>query len=274
MSDCQVMKCPDVPTESCGNSDRILVFTYQCSGPYIPNYQGCIDPNATSLPYCNTQLSYEARVADLISRLTLAQKIAIIAPQPELGNTCEVHAAGVPEIGLPPYSYLVETNTGVASACISEEKCVTTFNGPLGMAASFNRTNWFLKGSVLGTEMRALRNLAWHRGDVDDLIGLTGYGPNINIARDPRFGRNSELAGEDPFLSGTYAANMVSGMQQKDSKGYPKMLAYLKHFTAYSRETNRGHDTYNISMHDLWETYLAQYEIAFIEGQATGAMCR
>lgn len=100
-----------------------------------------------------------------------------------------------------------------------------------------------------------------------------GFGPNINIARDPRFGRTSELPGEDPFLSGLYATMMVQGMQEKDSKGHPKMLAYLKHFDAYSRETDRGHDNYNISMFDLFDTYLRQYKMAFMVGQATGAMC-
>jgi beta-D-xylosidase 4 len=62
--------------------------------------------------------------------------------------------------------------------------------------------------------------------------------------------------------------------QEVDAHGYPKMLALLKHFTAYSTETNRGHDSYTISMHDLWDTYLAQYEIAFVRGGAAGVMCR
>ena len=98
--------------------------------------------------------------------------------------------------------------------------------------------------------MRAFNNLAWHRGNANDKIALTGFGPNINIARDPRFGRASELPGEDPTLNGKYAASMVQGMQQLDSAGHPKMIAYLKHYTAYSKEQNRGHDSYQISMCD------------------------
>ena len=90
-----------------------------------------------------------------------------------------------------------------------------------------------MKGSVIGTEMRAFHNLAWHRGNTGNLIGLTGFGPNLNIARDPRFGRISELPGEDPYHSGTYGYHMIQGMQEKDENGHPKMLAYLKHFTAY-----------------------------------------
>lgn len=120
-------------------------------------------------------------------------------------------------------------------------------------------------------------NLGWRRGtggsNSPDRIGITAYGPNINNQRDPRFGRSSELPGEDPLLSGSYASEMVQGMQEEDAQGYPKVIAYLKHFTAYSRETNRGHDNYEISTHDLFESYLPQYEQAFREGQASGAMC-
>jgi beta-glucosidase-like glycosyl hydrolase len=209
-----------------------------------------------------------------MGRLTLTEKIAMISPQPQLGEICGDHTAGKASIGLPPYFWLVETNTNVASSCFGPDRCATTFSGPLGMAASFNRTNWHLKGLVLGTEMRAFSNAGWPRGtSPQDLIALTAYGPNINIARDPRFGRTSELPGEDPFLNGQYAKHMVQGMQTEDAGGHPMILAYLKHFTAYSRETDRGHDSYQISTHDLFETYLAQYEIGFVEGRATGAMC-
>jgi beta-D-xylosidase 4 len=94
------------------------------------------------------------------------------------------------------------------------------------MAASFNRTNWQLKGQVFGREMRAFNNARWSRFDItsQDHIGITGYGPNINIARDPRFGRTSELPGEDPFLNGHYASHMVQGMQHQDRNGHPAMV--------------------------------------------------
>ena len=80
--------------------------------------------------------------------------------------------------------------------------------------------------------------------------------PIINQPHDARFGRSSELPGEDPYFVGQYAAHMVSGMQETDAAGYPKILAYLKHFTAYSRETNREHDDCRISQFDLWDSYL------------------
>eukprot|EP00299_Pterocystis_sp_00344_P008133 c2962_g1_i1.p1 GENE.c2962_g1_i1~~c2962_g1_i1.p1 ORF type:complete len:853 (-),score=180.57 c2962_g1_i1:68-2626(-) len=270
MSECQ-LPCGGNSSQPCGDAFRMLVFTAKCTNSQ-PNYQACLTPLAQSFQYCNTSLSFDDRVDDLLSHLSLDQKIATIGPDPNLGNPCATHTDGADSIGLGPWMWLVETNTGVASACVAQGICASTFPGPVGLGATFNTSVWFNKGSVFGSEMRAFANFGWHRGD-GGLIGLTGFGPNINIARDPRFGRNSELPGEDPFLSGKVAAAMVRGMQTPDSHGYPKMLAFLKHFTAYSRETNRGHDTYNISMHDLWDTYLAQYEIAFLEGQPSGVMC-
>lgn len=239
-----------------------------------PNYWACQDSLSKSFPYCNESLTIDERLHNLISLLTLEEKIGAIAPDLDY-ETCVTHTKGSPRIGLPDYMWLVETNTAVASACVNEKTCATEFSGPLSMGASFNRTAWRLKGSVFGTEQRALVNIHGQRGhrDRNDHLGLTAYGPNINQQRDARFGRSSELPGEDPYLSGQYATHMVQGMQEEDSLGHPKVMAYLKHFTAYSRETGRGHDDYNISMHDLFDTYLPQYEMALKEGKATGVMC-
>ena len=206
--------------------------------------------------------------------MDLKEKIAATSPQENLGNTCNDFTSGKADIDLPEYMWLVETNSNVAAICLSEDKCTTTFTGPLGLAASFNRTVWRQKGDVIGTELRAFNNLGVPRGTgPTDYIGLTGYGPNINIARDPRFGRTSELPGEDPYLNGHYAKEMVLGMQTEDKNGHPKMLAYLKHYTAYSTEDNRGHANYNITMYDFFDTYLKQYEIAFTQSSPAGAMC-
>ena len=204
----------------------------------------------------------------------MAEKIKSFQPY-DNGNTCGTTTSGIDRVGLSDYTWLLETNTNIASACLDADHCATCFIGPMGMGSSFNRTSWRLKGEVFGTEIRAFNNLGWHRttNGGKDYIGLTGYGPNINLSRDPRFGRNSELPGEDPLLNGEYAKHLVSGMQEEDAAGHPKMLAYVKHLTAYSTETNRGHDNYNISQHDLFESYLPAYEKAFTEGGASGAMC-
>eukprot|EP00948_MAST-09A_sp_MAST-9A-sp1_P002875 g2875.t1 len=241
--------------------------------PDPPSYHGCQNDLARTFPYCDLSKTYEERLQSLIDELSLDEKVALISPL-EGQNACDDHTSNISRLGLPQYMWLVETNTGVAATCQGEGKCCTTFPGPLVMGSSFNKTSWYKKGSVLGTEMRAFYNMGAFRGvGPTEFIGLTGYGPNLNIARDPRFGRTSELPGEDPLVNGLYGANMVKGMQEEDENGYPKMLAYLKHFTAYSTETNRGHDSYDVSMHDLFDTYLAQYEIAFTEGKPTGAMC-
>lgn len=262
---------------------RAAVATALLAAPVLqttaaPNWHGCMDSVSKSLPYCDTSLSREARLDDLMSRFNLTEKVRQITPQKTIGNECDAYTGGKPEIGLPPWHWLVETNTNIASGCPVEGHCATTFIGPMGLGASFNRSSWRLKGSVFGTEMRAFTNIGGSRYKPDgkNPICLTGFGPNINIARDPRFGRASELPGEDPFLSGTYAVEMVSGMQEKDSKGFPKMAAFLKHYTAYSRETDRGHDSYAISDFDFGDTYLAQYELAFTEvgaGRPYGVMC-
>ena len=221
----------------------ISIVAAAASKPTGPSYFACAPHSAgASLPFCNTSLSIDERVDDFIGRLSLEEKVALIGPDPSLGSTCNDHTAGVARLGVPQWMWLVETNTGDNSACYAQDRCASTFPGPMAMGASFNRSSWRLKGSVLGSEIRAFNNLGWHRdtrGEVRDLIGLTGFGPNINIARDPRFGRSSELPGEDPTLSGVYATEMVQGMQEEDAHGYPKMLAFLKHFTAYS--TGRPH---------------------------------
>lgn len=257
-------------------SPALLLFFFSAAAleSKAPNYWGCQDEVAQALPYCDPSLSIDNRLQDLLGRLTLEEKVAALSPNPHK-DTCMVHTSNVSRVGLPDYMWLIETNTAVASACIAPNKCATEFAGPLSMAASFNRTSWYLKGSVFGTEQRAFMNIHWTRGydKSESYIGLNAYGPNMNQPRDPRFGRTSELPGEDPYLSGQYATNMVRGMQEPDTSGRPKILAYLKHFTAYNRETNRMHENYNISIFDLFDTYLPQFEMALKQGKATGVMC-
>jgi hypothetical protein len=204
-------QCTGNASQACGATKRIWVYTATCTrNP--PSFQACLDEESKKLPFCNSSLSLDERVEDLLERLTLEEKISMIAPQSSLGSTCEAHTAGVSRLGIPQWTWLVETNTGVAADCLAQGKCSTTFNGPEGLGASFNRTVWKQKGYVFGNEMRAYNNLGWHRVGYG-LIGLTAYGPNINIVRDPRFGRNSELPGEDPYLSGAYATEMINAMQ-------------------------------------------------------------
>lgn len=169
----------------------------------VPNWKGCADNISQALPYCDTKLSHEQRLLALVSNLTLQEKIGMISPDPALGDPCMDHTSGKPSIGLPNYVWLIEVNSDVQTNCMGADRCATNFIGPMGMGSSFNRSSWRLKGDVLATEFRAFNNAG------NNLVGLTGFGPNINIARDPRFGRTSELPGEDPFHSGTYGTEVT-----------------------------------------------------------------
>ena len=242
--------------------------------PLAPRGHACLGVNA-AWPFCNTSLSFDNRVEWLIQNLTILEKISLIGADAAY-NACPLVDAGVPRLGIPKYMWLDETNTGIASGCAAANRCATTFSSPAGLAASFNRSVWRRKGEVLSTEQRAMNNLHWTRFSPNSdpfFIGVDGFGPNINMVRDPRWGRNDEVPSEDPFLAGHYAANYVRGMQEGPDQRYIKMIAFLKHYTAYSVETNRAAFNANISTFDLFDTFLAQFEIAFTEGRASGAMC-
>jgi beta-glucosidase-like glycosyl hydrolase len=145
--------------------------------------------------------------------LTIEEKAGLVGPDPafptDFTRLCTVVTAPVPRLGLGPYLWLVEANTGVASACLGPNMCATTFSGPEGLGATFNRSLWYAKGDVISTEMRAFNNAGGVRFSPGSGfgIGLTGFGPNINLAAHPLWGRNSEVPGEDPYLSGMIFAS-------------------------------------------------------------------
>ncbi|CAB9503422.1 xylosidase/alpha-L-arabinofuranosidase 1 [Seminavis robusta] len=249
-----------------------------------PNYQECTSELSLTFPYCDMSKSWDERVDYLVAELNLTEKIGLLSPDPTVVSKgyidCYAITYAVPRLGIGRYMWLVETNSQANSLCYKNTThCPTAFPGALGLAASFNTTVWKLKGHVISSELRAQYNSGGRRKRPESLVGLTGFGPNLNIARDPRFGRTSELPGEDPLLNGFYAISYLHGLQQpldsdnNNSNKYLKMLALVKHFTAYSREVNRGHDNYNISQHMLFDSYLPAYQMAFQQGNASGVMC-
>jgi hypothetical protein len=263
-------------------------------GSPLPNGHawGCLPGNISAkLPFCDPRRPIAARVADLVGRLSLSEKIGLMCADKHTGvDSCNMMSAGCLRLGIPSYMHLVETNTAVASRCLGPDKCSTNYPGPTGLGASFNRSLWYAKGHHMGEEMRAFNNLRWYRmtGDAPkSLIGLNGYGPNLNIARDPRYGRTSELPGEDPYLTGQYAISMVRGGQGMDAfeskkSRFLKMTMGLKHYALYTVEEPRPSFIPNVTAHDLWETYLPQYRLGFSAtdpdgrpaGGAMGTMCR
>jgi len=190
MTQCQSQRCSSDSTEWCGGSNRMIVYHATCTGTVTPHGHACLDAASQKLPFCDPTLPLEKRLADLISRLTLDEKTRLLGPDP-LHNTCTFVDYGVVRLGIPPCNkktyyntttnnklfkkktklkenkkkdtHLVETNTAVASDCITPETCATTFAGPAMLAASFNRTMWRDKGRVISDEMRAMNNYDWHR---------------------------------------------------------------------------------------------------------------
>jgi beta-D-xylosidase 4 len=175
------------------------------------------------------------------------------------------------------YNWGVEILHGAGIACVGQN-CPTILPVLATAASTFNRSAWHAMGAVISTEMRAANNAGGiTRPGSTDPVGLNGWGPNINIARDPRWGRELEVPTEDPTLAGVLAAAMTRGIQQGDDLRFVKLLGALKHFTAYSMENSDGMDRQgfspNISKHDMGDTYLPAYRIGIVEGGALGMMC-
>jgi Glycosyl hydrolase family 3 N terminal domain len=198
----------------------------------LPWGHGCLDPAQKALPYCDPTQSVAARVEDLLARLTLPEKVALSgANTGSLPGTssCDTIDPGVPRLSIPPKQWLVETNSMAASQCYGEV-CATAWPSALNLAASGNSTLWHEKGRVVGDELRALNNLAWHRADGSvSYSGLNGFGPDINAMRDPRNGRQGELVADDPYLTAAYAVQMLQGMQNGPDSYY-KATAGVKHY--------------------------------------------
>jgi beta-glucosidase len=200
----------------------------------------------------------ELRVNDLVSRMTLEEKTSQLVNQ----------ARQISRLGIPTYDWWSEALHGVAGPGIA-----TVFPEPIGLAATFDVPLVHQTAEAIGTEGRAKYNMAVRAGRRDLQEGLDFWAPNINIARDPRWGRNQETYGEDPFLTGRMAVAFVTGMQGDDPK-YLRVIATPKHFAVHSGPEPVRH-TINVvvSRHDLEDTYLPAFRAAVVEGRAGSVMC-
>ncbi|HXS68508.1 MAG TPA: glycoside hydrolase family 3 C-terminal domain-containing protein [Candidatus Polarisedimenticolia bacterium] len=200
-----------------------------------------------------------AREKDLIRRMSLAEKAS------QLQNS----APGIPRLGLPAYDYWSEALHGVAV-----NGTATVFPQAIGMAATWDAPLIHQEASVIGIEGRAKYNdyAAKHNGDSKRFAGLTFWSPNINIFRDPRWGRGQETYGEDPFLTGSLAVAFIHGLQGDDPQ-YMTAMACAKHFVVHSGPEPERH-RFNATPpdRDLYETYLPQFEMAVREGHVAGVM--
>ena len=206
---------------------------------------------AQTLPYQDKSLSFHERAVDLVSRLTLAEKAQ------QMGNmvNTEVNRDGV---YLPMYQYWNEALHGVARS-----GAATSFPESKGMSATWDKQLIFDCATVISDEARVYNNLYSK--------GLNYWCPTINMARDPRWGRDEENYGEDPFLAGILAVQYIKGMQGNDSK-YLKTVATAKHFAANNYEQGRQGSTSFMTKHNLREYYLPAFEMAVKEGKVKSIM--
>jgi beta-glucosidase len=208
--------------------------------------------------YENPALTPQARAADLVHRMTLDEKAL------QTLNT----APAIPRLGVPAYDYWNEGLHGVARSGYS-----TLFPQAIGMAAAFDAPLMNKIGTVISTEARAKYNEAVRHNIHSIYFGLTIWSPNINIFRDPRWGRGQETYGEDPFLTATLGDNFVRGLQGTNPKYY-RVIATPKHFAVHSGpESTRHSANIDPTPHDLWDTYLPAFRKTIVESKADSIMC-
>ncbi|HEY7515991.1 MAG TPA: glycoside hydrolase family 3 N-terminal domain-containing protein, partial [Vicinamibacteria bacterium] len=207
--------------------------------------------------YLDPEAPFERRAADLVSRMTTEEKIS------QLTND----AAAIPRLQVPAYEWWNECLHGVARA-----GAATVFPQAIGMAASFDAPLLKEVASVIADEGRAKHHEFAARGQRGRYQGLTFWSPNINIFRDPRWGRGQETYGEDPFLTARLGVAFVQGLQGDDPR-YFKVIATAKHFAVPSGPEPERH-TFDVkpSERDLWETYLPAFQALVQEGKAYSVM--
>ena len=213
---------------------------------------------AQSPAYLNSSLPLEARVQDLLKRMTLEEKAS------QINNT----SPAIERLKIPAYNWWNEALHGVARAGLA-----TSFPQPIGLAATFNDKAIYKMGVMISDEARAKYNQFQREGKHGLYEGLTFYSPNINIFRDPRWGRGHETYGEDPYLTGTMGVAFVKAMQG-DDPNYFKTICTAKHFAVHSGPEPTRHE-FDVKplKKDLWETYLPAFKMLAQQGKVYSFMC-
>ncbi len=205
----------------------------------------------------DTSLSFEERCGILVSQMTLEEKVSQMT----------YYSSALSRFGIPEYNWWNECLHGVGRA-----GAATMFPQPIGMAASFDEDALFEIAGIIGDEARVKHHAAARMGDRGIYKGLTMWTPNINIFRDPRWGRGHETYGEDPFLTGRLGVAFIKGLQGDDPK-YFKCIATAKHYAVHSGpEADRHAFDAEVSGKDMAETYLPAFKAAFEEGHVYSYM--
>ncbi|NLA75958.1 MAG: hypothetical protein GX846_10910, partial [Deltaproteobacteria bacterium] len=216
------------------------------------------EKKAYEFPFLDPSLAMEARINDLMGRMTLEEKIS------QLTNT----SPAVERLHIPAYEWWNEALHGVARAGNA-----TVFPQAIGLAATWDLDLIHEVADVISTEARAKHHEALRNGDYGRYKGLTFWSPNINIFRDPRWGRGQETYGEDPYLTSRIGIAFVKGLQGNDPD-YMKSAACAKHYAVHSGPEHLRHEfDITVSERDLWETYLPAFKALVKEADVESVMC-
>ncbi|MGE5797282.1 MAG: xylan 1,4-beta-xylosidase [Ignavibacteria bacterium] len=216
---------------------------------------------AQMLPFQNPNLSSEVRAKDLISRLTLEEKAALMCDQSD----------AIPRLGIKKFNWWSEALHGLAN-----NDSVTVFPQPIGMAASFNDEMVYKIFNATSDEARAKYHQSIRSGNENRrFLSLSVWTPNINIFRDPRWGRGQETYGEDPYLMSRMGISVVRGLQGPEDSRYKKLLACAKHYAVHSGPEWNRHELNlnNVDPRDLYETYLPAFKSLVQNADVRQVMC-
>lgn len=235
----------------------LVLMLNSCSSSDEENQQASPE-GIYEFPFLNPELDIDTRVDDLISRMTLQEKAL------QLFN----EAPAIERLKVPAYNWWNECLHGVARAGNA-----TVFPQAIGLAASFDEDLMHRVGTAISDEGRAKHHYFTKNGVRSIYTGLTFWSPNINIFRDPRWGRGQETYGEDPYLTGRMAVNFIKGIQG-DDPDYLKAIATVKHYGVHSGpEVSRHSDNYFVNERDLYTTYLPAFKMAVQEANVQSVMC-
>ena len=222
----------------------------------------CFTASAQKYPYQNPDLSAQERAKDLCSRLTLEEKAMLMLDE----------SPAIPRLGIKKFFWWSEALHGAANM-----GNVTNFPEPVGMAASFNPSLLYKVFDVASTEFRAQYN---HRmydlgGEDMKMRSLSVWTPNVNIFRDPRWGRGQETYGEDPYLTSVMGIQVVRGLQGPEDAKYRKLWACAKHYAVHSGPEYTRHtaNLTNVSARDFWETYMPAFKSLVQDAKVREVMC-
>ena len=228
----------------------VLLF---CAGQFV---------SAQTLPYQNPNLSAKERAKDLCSRLTLEEKAKLMLDE----------SPAIPRLGIKKFFWWSEALHGAANM-----GNVTVFPEPIAMASSFNPDLLYKVFDAASTEFRAQYNERMYRGSGEDekFHSLSVWTPNVNIFRDPRWGRGQETYGEDPYLTSVMGTQVVKGLQGPEDAKYRKLWACAKHYAVHSgpEYTRHSANLTNVSPRDMWETYMPAFKTLVQDAKVREVMC-